>query len=66
MITYSKSEYPTSKLHYFEGHCLSSDTKPVGDNIANGSSLIEMDTSKIYFYDAQNGEWKEWGEDDAS
>lgn len=65
MITYNVSKYPTSNTHYFEGHCLSSDTKPTGSNVANGSCLIEMDTSKLYFYDAANAEWKEWGEEDA-
>ena len=38
---------------------LSTDTKP--SNVANGSVFIEMDTSTLYFFDAENGEWKEWG-----
>ena len=38
---------------------LSTDTKPT-ENISNGSVFIEMDTSKIYFYDAENKEWKEF------
>lgn len=43
--------------HYF---CKSLDTKEtVG--IPNGSDCIEMDTSKIYFFDAEDGEWLEWG-----
>ncbi len=40
--------------------CLSTDTKPT-EGIANGSVCIEMDTGKIYFYDAANAEWLEWG-----
>ena len=44
-----------------EGVCLSTDTKPTGEGIANGSRLMEMDTAKLYMYDAENAEWKEWG-----
>ena len=40
---------------------LSTDTKPTGDTVANGSCFLEMDTSKIYFYDADGAEWQEWG-----
>lgn len=39
---------------------LSTDAKPTG--VGNGSTFIEMDTSKVYFYDADGEEWKEWGE----
>lgn len=39
---------------------LSTDVKP-SDNIANGSTFIEMDTGTLYFYDAENQEWLEWG-----
>lgn len=39
--------------------CLSTDTKPtVG--VVNGSVIIEMDTSKIYFFDADGSQWIEW------
>ena len=40
---------------------LSSDTKPteIGTTkIDNGSVFIEMDTQKIFFFDAENEEWK--------
>lgn len=40
----------------------SDDTKPVeqdGRKIDNGSSLIEVDTGKIYLYDLENQEWNE-------
>ena len=39
---------------------LSTDTKPT-DGVGNGSAFIEMDTSKVYFFDAGNSEWLEWG-----
>ena len=42
---------------------LSTDTKPTGDNIQNGSTYIEMNTGKLFFYDAEGAageEWKEW------
>lgn len=41
---------------------LSTDTKPTEINnktIDNGSTFIEIDTGKIYFYDLENEEWKE-------
>ena len=41
-----------------EGVCLSTDTKPT--DWGNGSRLLEMDTSKLYMYDAENHEWREW------
>ena len=50
---YGKSTY------YHEGECLSTDTKPVGEWY-NGSKLIEMDTGKIFIYDAQNEQWREF------
>ena len=39
---------------------LSTDSKPT-EGVGNGSALIEMDTSKVYFFDAGNSEWLEWG-----
>ncbi len=45
------------------GNCyfgLSTDTKPTGTAV-NGRAFIEMDTGKLYFYDAESGEWREWG-----
>ena len=54
--TYNKEE------HRFNGHtegtCLSTDTKPT--NWDGGSILLEIDTSKVYMYDAQNEQWREW------
>ena len=41
---------------------LSTDTKPTeisNKTIDNGSTFIEIDTGKIYFYDLENEEWKE-------
>ena len=38
---------------------LSTDTKPT-ENITNGSIFIEMDTGKIYFYDKENTQWREF------
>ena len=40
---------------------LSTDTKPVetykGSPIANGSTFMEIDTKKLYFYDADGKQW---------
>ncbi len=38
---------------------LSTDTKPT-ENVVNGSVFIEMDTKKIYMFDAEGTEWKEF------
>ena len=39
--------------------CLSTDTKPT-ENIMNGSTCIEMDTGKIYFFDEAGATWREF------
>ena len=60
----------TNKLVYFsetdeepkrllEGHCLSSDTKPT-EGVHNGSLLLEMDTSTVYFFDEAGKRWLPW------
>lgn len=38
---------------------LSTDSKPTG--VANGSCFVEMNTGKIYFFDAAGTQWIEWG-----
>ena len=38
---------------------LSTDDKP--EDACNGECFIAMDTSKIYFYDADGESWLEWG-----
>ena len=58
--TYEKDGELISQI---EGQCLSTDTKPQL-NIANGSQMIEMDTSKIYFFDESSGQWLEFGGDE--
>ena len=40
---------------------LSTDSKPTGATVANGSCFLEMNTGKIYFYDAYGAQWLEWG-----
>ena len=40
---------------------LSTDDKPSATKVNNGATFIEMDTGKIYFFDAENSEWVEWG-----
>lgn len=59
MISYTKIIWDSeSKCNYVEGNCLSADTKPT--DVANGSILLEMDTSKVYMYDEANSQWREW------
>lgn len=40
---------------------LSTDSKPTGTGVFNGSCFLEMDTGKLYFYDAAGSQWREWG-----
>lgn len=63
MVSISKEKWmektdPNGKaLYYREGSCLSTDTKPT-EGWANGSTLLEMDTKKVYVYDAENEVWR--------
>ena len=54
MLTQSKSDEYRDRS---EIYCLSTDQKP--DYCGNGSVLIEMDTMKVYFFDAENRVWIE-------
>lgn len=48
------------KVTYLEAAGLSTDEKPT-ENIATGSSFIEVDTGKVYMYDEESGTWYEFG-----
>lgn len=48
-----------AKSELVELYGLSTDTKPT-TGVMNGSSFVEMDTGKLYFFDAEGSEWKEW------
>lgn len=54
MVTIS-SAYDAPKAVF----CLSTDTKP--DTVPNGSSCVEIDTGKVYLFDAENEHWYEQG-----
>ena len=54
MITVVNTQPPT---YYW----LSTDTEKPTDNVENGSSGVEMDTGKLYFFDADSLTWLEWG-----
>lgn len=36
---------------------LSSDTKPMDEQLPNGSTFVEMDTGNVFMYDKENSEW---------
>ena len=62
MITISKTENSFNDYILAELRGLSTDDKPTAIDelkIANGSTFIEIDTGKIYFYDLENELWKE-------
>ena len=62
---YQKRDEITSKdgeAKVIELRGLSTDTKPTtfGENgVANGTIFIEIDTGKMFMYDAENQLWKE-------
>ena len=50
---------PSYKSYLNEYFCISTDEKPVGGDIKNGSTLREIDTRKKYMYDAEHQTWLE-------
>ena len=54
----------SSKFMEFRG--LSTDAKPdeTKDNVGNGASFLEIDTGKLYFYNADSAEWVEFQSDE--
>jgi len=62
MVTINMSgEYNVTGTNNVVIYGLSTDTKPVGGAITNGSAFIEMDTSTMYFYDEASQTWRAWG-----
>lgn len=60
MLTVNKKLWYDSQRDCIEGVCLSTDSKPTA-RIANGSTLIEMDTGDIYMFDEAGNEWVKVG-----
>lgn len=58
MITFNSTDNNLDTKYRIDGYCLSSDTKPT--DVANGSTLIEMDTQKVYMFDEANSQWHEF------
>lgn len=62
MVTWTKKvqqgEDATGPLYYCEGFCLSTDAKPTA-GIANGSNVLEMDTSKVFSFNQVAKTWVE-------
>lgn len=59
MLSIIKKESNTKDGNLLEIRGLSTDTKPT-ENISNGSQYIEMDTGKIYHYNAESQQWLEF------
>ena len=55
MITAINEHNPVQSTFYG----LSTDAKPAA--CGNGSCFVEMDSGKLYFYDADTPQWIEWG-----
>ncbi len=58
MITWTIKYGNPAKPHV-EGFCLSTDTLPT-EGVENGSNVVEMDTSKVKFFDETNETWREF------
>ena len=43
----------------YEFRGLSTDKKPVNDNVGNGSMFFEIDTGKVFLFDKKNKIWRE-------
>ena len=56
MVTVGSIHYAVKANAYYG---LSTDTKPTGA-IANGSVYVEMNTSRLYVYDAASVAWRDW------
>lgn len=65
MVTVTECRYMKENTYHYDLAGKSTDTKPTetynNRKIHNGSTFTEMDTSKIYLYDAENTEWVEFG-----
>lgn len=56
MITlYRPNGYDTPRASEYTGRSI--DAKPI--NVENGASYIEIDTGRVYRYDAENKQWME-------
>ena len=61
MITINKTGFTTGEYKFAEAveyRGLSTDTKPT--ETANGSVFLEIDTGKVFCYDAENKTWIAW------
>ena len=61
MVRIIKQEPNFDGTANIEGYCLSGDTKPV-DGISTGSTMTEVDTGKVFFFDETANSGSEWVE----
>ncbi len=59
-IGYKMVDGVKRELLLCSGFCLSTETKPVGGQLSTGSDIIEMDTSKVFFYNEDDEMWREF------
>lgn len=57
MLTFSGQILTVEGTYLRHGACLSTDAKPTGGNMGNGSVLKEIDTGAVYRYDAAGAQW---------
>jgi len=62
MVTFHKKTYVGYDADgvlqlYCEGACLAADTKPTDAEIMNGSTMLEVDTGKTWYFDGENSTW---------
>lgn len=58
MISYTVIKPYTATKKYVEGKCKSTDSKPL--DVANGSTLLEIDTGTLYMFDESSNQWRAW------
>lgn len=56
-MSITRNDCSASMLRVVELYGLSTDTKPT--DVGNASLFYEMDTKKLFMFDAQNGVWLE-------
>lgn len=49
----------TNSYYTYDFRGTSRDDKSLIENPTNGSTYFEMDTCKVFMYDAENHQWKE-------
>ena len=61
ILSVKQYKYSNGEYQYIEAAGLSTDTKPVVENMATGSTFIEVNTKKVFMWDEESETWVEFG-----